>query len=445
MSGKSTVAFNKSLDKNGNVEINALVHGDKGINMFTIQSPDAATNPTPESYSDEDTSGDHQKWGPNDDDPTQWRWKLEKSTTALPLIAKQVSMMYGMGLVYYKEIRSAEGISMDFTPIEEIDEFIRANDLNSLMLERMMDYRFNNNLWCEYLLSRKKDKIVNIYHLESEFCRFGKVAGSSFVNVLYSGNWPSPKTEPSPIPYIQRRDLNPEAIKKKSKFCTHNSFPMPGRTIYSIPAHIGLYRNNGWLDYANSVPEIMNSVNKNVMDLKYHIRIPYEYWPSINSDWNNLTQPEKEAFIQAKLQEMNDWLTGTKNAGKTFISHFATDEITGKPLSGWEIIELNQNGKKDQYLTTVQEADTQTARSIQMDVSLAGIQPAGGKMGAGSGSDKRVAFSNQVSVSFSDIEVITHPLRVVQMYNQWDPEVKWTFMHQVPTSLNEDKSGTKVV
>lgn len=443
MSSKdSKVTMQKSGSFDDHVSIDAVVGGVNGATMFSLLSPDTKAKPSKEVVSDDVSSSTHQKWGDNDDEPKKWRAKLEKSTTALPLIAKQVAMMYGMGFVYYREVREGDSISYDFTPIPEIDNFIQANEINTFLMERMMDYRFNNNLWCEYLVSNDEKKITNIYHLESEFCRFGPTEENKFKEVYYKGDY-SKSGDPEKIPFISKRELNSDTIGKQAKFCTHNSFPMPGRTIYSVPPHIGLYRDLGWLDYANSIPEIMNSVNKNVMDLKYHIRIPYEYWPRIHSNWTELSQQKKDEFIKKKLTEMNDWLTGTKNAGKAFISHFATDEITGKPLAGWEIIEMNENGKKDKYLTSVQEADIQTTRSLQMDVSLAGIQPAGGKMGAGSGSDKRTAFVNQISVSFSDIEVITYPLRVVQAFNGWDPSVKWSFMHVIPTTLNENKSGSK--
>lgn len=430
--------------EDGNPVFESIVVSSSGdIVGFSVLSPDASVPATPEAISDKNETAEFQKWGPDNLTPFNWRMKLEKTTTALPLMAKQIKMQFGRGLVYYQEKREGADIVPDYSPIPEVDDFMNSNDIEYLMLERAYDYTITNNIFVEYILSRTADKIVNLYHLEAEFSRFGRIDPSGKIaNILYDGNWASPKTK-TDIPFISRRDLNPVNIKKaKKKFVSHDCMPSPGRTLYAVPAHVAIYEDDGWMDYGISIPKIMNTINKNVMDIKWHIRIPYEYWPRTYKNWDELTPDQQKELMGLKLKEMADWLQGDKNAGKAFISHFATDDATGKPLAGWDIIELTSSDKKDKYLTSVQESDVQISRAIGMDTSLSSIQPAGGKMGAGSGSDKRVAHDNAVSVSYADTLILTHPLQVVGNYNGWPP-LKWAFRHEVPTTLNENKSGTE--
>jgi hypothetical protein len=146
-----------------------------------------------------------------------------------------------------------------------------------------------------------------------------------------------------------------------------------------------------------------------------------------------------------KMNEMNTYLLGSENAGRNFYSHFGIHQATGKEIPGWKITELKDPIKKDQFLTSLQEADMQTARAIGVDVSLANISTQSNSMGAGSGSDKRVGMDNTISASYAEQMIVLKPLRTVGIVNGWPSNVKWTFEHIVPTTLNENKSGTKTV
>jgi hypothetical protein len=424
---------------------------DKAGAVVSVMGPDAGARITSEVYSSADISSEIQYWGDNNKLPTEWREKIEGSTTAYPLIAKLVSIMFGRGLVYYKKSIDSEGnIQRDFSSITEVDEFIANNDIPFFLLQRMMDYKFCNNIFCEFILNNKLDKILSVNHLEAEFTRFGKLEKEGkdlkFKQLKYNGDWDKPD-QYKPIPFLNRNDLSSDQIKKRfvgtKKFSFHSYLPSPGRTIYAFPPHGAIFKKNGWLDFANSVPEIMNRINDNAMNIKYHIRIPYEYWSSVNKDWSILDDKKRNEIIDKKLTEIENFLVGKANAGKAFYSHFATDAVTGKPLAGWEIITLDDKTKKDAYLTSVQEADIQISRALNADSSLANIQPQGGKMGAGSGSDKRIGFENTVNTGFMDTYIVTEPLRIVGMFNGWPSNLEFAFMHDIPTTLNENKSGVK--
>ncbi len=74
---------------------------------------------------------------------------------------------------------------------------------------------------------------------------------------------------------------------------------------------------------------------------------------------------------------------------------------------------------------------------------MSGIQPTGGKMGAGSGSDKRVGFQNSVNLSQAEQEIIFEPLYLVAKINGWPSNLKFAFSHEIATTLDKNPTGSQ--
>lgn len=416
--------------------------------VFSLEH-DAAAKPSMPIHTPENQGVPIQNWGPSNLQPTEWRQKLEQSTTAYPLIVKAATTLFGKGPQYYMEVRTKKGIERDYSPVPEVEAFLQANDIDLIMLERWMDLKTYNNVFCEFIMNKTGVKCVNITHQEAEFCRFGQIENNVIKEVLVNAYWMEKSGEYETVPFVDDYSLSrEEAIKiakQKKKFITHNNVPSPGRTLYAVPSHVGLFAVNGWLDYALSVPVLMNKINKNGFSLKYHIEIPYDYWEKAHPDWKSKTEAQKKKIQDDKMDEMGEYLASSDGAGRNFYSHFGIHQATGKETSGWRITELKDPIKKDQFLTSLQEADMQAARSIGIDVSLANISNQSNSMGAGSGSDKRVGMDNTISASYAEQMIILKPLRTIGIINNWPRNLKWTFEHIIPTSLNENKSGTKTV
>jgi len=441
MSGKNKVG----ITANGSIPLHTAYRD--GVVYSVVGAPvEPGTIPTSESFSDADESKDYQPWGDDNLWPVKTREKLQESTTAYPLIAKTACMMYGKGPAYYKEVRTKDGKTADWTPISEVDDFFANNNIPYFLMERLMDYKTYGNIFAEFILNKAGNAVASLYHKEAEFSRFGTIKDKSIIDIKYNSDW-SNATNASPIPFLMRRDRYTtkilEKFKSGKKFAIHSSLPSPGSTLYAKPPHIGLVGLKGWLDYANSIPKLMNAINDNAMMLKYHIQIPITYWPSRFKDWDTLDPKKQLELMNAEFDKMDEFLKGKDKAGSSFITHFAVDQLTGKETVGWKITALDDHLKRDQFLTSVQEADVQISRALGMDVSLAGIQPAGGKMGSGSGSDKRTAFTNTISMSHAEQMIIMEPLELVKTINGWDPNIRFVFEHDIPTTLNENKDGVK--
>lgn len=451
--------------KNSDIKIHRVSEG--GKEMFTSFLPgsktivtselnvNAGAKPVPLEYDHEEeqenSSLKYYPWGTDNLWPTKARKKLENSTTALPLIYNAVALMFGSGITYYREVKDGSKISYEFPEISEIDEFLDQNNIEVFLLEQLMDFKFNGNIFGEFILSESKEKIVNVYHKEAEFSRLKRMEkDDTYIKQLYySGEWtlgePVNLETVVKIDLINPRNSSKDEIKKisssKKKCAYHFYFPSPGRTQYGLPPHAGLFRKDGWLDYSNDIPLILNAINKNQISIKYHIKIPISYWQSMYKDWDTMPQAKRDQLIKTKLEEMDTWLTDNSNQGKSFVSHFHTDAVTGKEVAGWSIEAIDDKQKKDAYIPTTEQADIQIARALRIDPSMAGIQAQGGKLGAGSGSDKRQGFNNSVSLTKAEQTILFQPLRIIAKFNGWDPKIKFAFKHEQMETLDVNPTG----
>lgn len=427
-----------------------IVNMDKGF-VITSQVEDAAAPATKQPKINDDIEGTTDKWvnwGTDNLWPTRVRKLMESSTVAAPLIYKAVCQMYGTGLVYWQNVRDENGVKKDFSTIPEVEEFLENNPVDYISLERMMDYKYFNNIFQEFIFnsSETNKKIIETHHLEAEFCRLSEQDSTSneFKKIGFYGDWENLEaknvTSITNVPWLRRSQAEILDADTK-KFAVHSKFPSPGRSIYGAPPHQALYNKDGWLVYSNQIPKILNAVLKNGMNIKYHIKIPSTYWRAVFPKWDQFNEKQQREKKKEKLEEMNDWLTGVNGSMKSFISEYATDKVTGKALPGWEIAEIKDSSNFDKELLTSQESDAHISRALGIDPSLSGLQPQGGKMGAGSGSDKRTAFQNAVSMTPAEQLVVLDFLYVIGKTNGWPSNLRWGFNHQIPTTLNENKSG----
>jgi hypothetical protein len=414
-----------------------------------IESPDAGAKSTSLKLSDDEnmSGGDYHSWGSNNSWPTDIRQKNESSSISFPMIAKQIGIIYGEGIEYFTEKKEDEKVTRVYSDIPEIDEFFENNNIDRLMLERLMDYKFFGNVFSEFILNKKGDKISNIYHLEAEFCRLSKQNETSkkIEKLGISSKWgDSSQTCDSDIDLLDVKNTSAEEVLQKhnkaKKFAHHSFFPSPGRTYYAVPPHHGIYKKDGWLDYSNEIPVLLNQLLKNQVTIKYHIRIPASYWSTVNSEYAGLEPAKQKEYRDEVLSNLDDFLSDKKNNFKSLVSHYITDSVTGKETSGWHIEAVDNKIKSGDWLPTTMEADNQIARAIGLDPSISGQQSSAG-IGSGSGSDKRVAYNNALFMSVADEKIVLDVLQIVKKINKWPSNVKFAFRHKKHTTTDQNKSG----
>lgn len=194
------------------------------------------------------------------------------------------------------------------------------------------------------------------------------------------------------------------------------------------------------MDVSASVPEVVQSMMKNQVRLKYQILIPESYFKIRHQDWENgYTDEKRRQIIEAFTKKLNEQLSGTTNAYQSITTVFKQDEFGKEAFGKIEIIAIDDKIKKDSWVPSSAAADAQIVQGLGLHPSQIGLASEGGKMGAGSGSDQRESFNTAITTNTIDQDIILEPLNFVADFNRWDV----TFMvdHTYHTTTNNQESG----
>ncbi len=395
-------------------------------------------------------------WGEDNLFPQNVTEIVSKNPVAMSALNFKIKAHYGKGPMVYKldyDQNGKEVIRPQKTKdYPELHTFFKDNKIKKYLLESITDHVWFYNVFPEMIVSLDFSKITSIRSQEATYCRWEVMNEETnrIENCYISANWPNPTdAQYSVVPVIdpywttdQVRDYL--ARHKIYKFIYPAYYPTPGKSYYQLPYWDGA-RASGWIDVANAVPDFKKNMLKNQMTLKYHIKIPFEHWRNKYKDWDSFTSKKQEDLIKKGMEEMDDFLKDTKNTAKSFMSHFAIDEFTKKTLPGWEIVPIDNKLKDGLYLPDSQAANSETLFAMQVDPSLIGHGLPGGKLGAGSGSDKRIAFQIHNALLGTDRDVTFEPIEFIRDYNGWDDELLFGHPDIMLTTLEENPTGTEKV
>jgi len=385
-------------------------------------------------------------WGKNNKLPTEIKAAIEAVPMSGRAIKQLVEMLHGNGIKYYITADKSKSNTIEAAYIQEVEDFLANSRINTNYFPAVAsDYRYYMNAFAELIWDNKKSKIARIYPKQAEFCRLSKENKRDYTsdNLLYSksfvnGDVDDPKLM-STIPLYKWWDHDAflEKSKKTKKFAFHILFPTPGVTDYATPFWFGLFKKNGWMDVAANVPKIISAMQKNQVSIKYQIMIPESYfeirYPEL---WAN---PEKrEELINQKINEINTYLAGSDNVYKSIAYVFKSDPQMGD-RGKIEIVAIDDKTKKGTWVPDSNAADAQIVLGLGLHPSQVGLQPEGGKMGAGSGSDQRESFNQIITLNTLDQNLLLEPLNLISRINKWG--VTFFIDHTFHTTTNQKEDG----
>ena len=179
------------------------------------------------------------------------------------------------------------------------------------------------------------------------------------------------------------------------------------------------------------------------MNIKYIIHIDERYFEKVYKDeWATKKVEERMEIRKQLIDSMNDKLTGTENGGKS-IQSMKFEDDKGNTIKALEIETVDDKFKDGSYLPEAEAANSEVLFAIGVDPSLIGAGIPGGKLGAGSGSDKMAAFNILQSLKKSDREFFLESLEFVRDYNDWDMNLNFGFEDTVLTTLDKNPTGTQ--
>jgi hypothetical protein len=398
-------------------------------------------------------------WGAANDYPQDIlkRVKLNgAATSALRLLRKA---HYGNGLVLMTHGATEEGKhEHKVVPIESqpaIKDFFSKSQMPRFWKETITDLEYFSIAFPEYVLSNDYTKINRVKRQKAAWCRFEVMNENSGLieNVYISEKFgkTSVATDSVYCATVPLIDSYWSADEVK-EYCRRNKihnfvrpvfYPLIDEAYYP-EAEWHSVTKSGWLDVANSIPEYKNNLFKNQVSIKYLIEIDERYFKQIylGGEWEKYTPEERKAIRKKVIDSINDHLSGNTNAGKSIQSMKLVDG-KGDTISAITITTIDDKFKDGSYLPEAEAANSEILFAIGVDPSLVGAGIPGGKLGAGSGSDKSAAFNILSALFKTNRETTLEVFDFIRDFNGWDKSITGAFENTILTTLDKNPTGSQ--
>lgn len=417
--------------------------------IFYSESTEAIYAVAPKTPTEEsDSGGSDDKiaaWGSENDFPQKVDKDLSKNADLASGLDWQARALYSGGLGY--EVINIETGAGSKKRIIEIEQFLFRN--NKYLIQAAKDFYKYNNVFPEVILNKGRNQITWLTARPAGHCRLSIQNKKGIIEFCYvNANWPDAEYNDKATlkrsvigPYLMPEDLKNQT--KGLEFIYPVSYPS-GNTYYQKAAWNGI-RENDWLELANEIATYKISLMKNQMSVKYQILMP-DYWMSWKyPDWDKKTPKEKQELQKKEVEKFDNFLKSSKNAGKSIVTPFKTDQKTGKSWEGWKIIPIDDKLKDGMYLEDSAEATIKIFSALGLDPALFGIIP--GKGGSNrSGSDKREALNIYISLIQAHADIVLRPYDFISWYNGWNNKkeiIRWFFKAPLLQTLDQIKPSER--
>lgn len=394
-------------------------------------------------------------WGEENNFPQQVIEIAELSTELPALLDWKARLLIGRGVVAMQKVFNADKKKWEYEAVQddEIDLFLTDTTTKRYFYEAATDLYWFANIFPELIKSKDGKSIAYIGTQDASFCRWSKMNKKGVVENCYiNANWPDAKVsdeETTTVDVIDPYDF--ERVEntrnsKKERYIYPVSTPSPGKIYYQLAPWNG-FITSSWAEISRAVPKSKNALMKQILSAKFILQIPFSYWPMAYKDWTKLTEEQQMAKKKAKVKEINEQLTGIEATGRTILVEVGMDPLTGKEIPGWKIIPIESGIKGGESLEDSREASQHLRQSLDLDPTLVGEGP-GKSIGAGSGSDKRVAFNMKVSMLGPHRELLLEPLYFIADYNGWRkkyPRLEFKFIEVELETLDKGKTSSEVL
>lgn len=378
------------------------------------------------------------RWGTDNNYP-QRLIDAVMADPAAALLEKRRAMHWGRGLMFYRRRIEKTKEIIDPVPDEqvpqEILDFFFLNDYENFVQGCIADFEWWHSFPVQYITDgtgkvlRVKWQRMKDVRSEQRDRQTGEVT-----KYYLSGHWPNPQEGfYITVPAFDKSKNGSGLYKHQLVSIDKDYNPQP--------AWHGITR---WLHIASKIPRWILANIDNSINLKYHVKIPLEYFLKRHPIEAYKTGEERMAAIQkdeADLQQKIDaYLAGEENVNKAFYSKVAIDD-NGKPLPGWEIIPLTNDIKDGAWLNAYGTASMAITSGVGLSPSIGGqVLPNG--LGSGSGSDLREQFNFYMQVMTAQPRQTTlEPYEIIKRRNKWPKDLYLGYRDVVLQSTNENKSG----
>ena len=440
---------------------NIAVSEYKGIGVsYTFKNTNAsnAEAPTAINIQVKDKKGKIASWGANNDYPQKILKAIKASGSGSSSLRFLRKAHYGTGLVLMDNSPDENGKKapklINILDYPEINKFFKTSQLPRFFKEIIADMEWFSISFPEYILSNNFKTINRVKRHKAAWCRFEIMnPENGLVENIYISEKFGKESVAEDSPYVSKVPLidsywSPDEVReyckanKIYKFVRPVFYPLIDEAYYP-QAEWHSVVNNGWLDVANSIPEYKKNIFLNQVSIKYLIEVDERYFENIYStEWKDYTVEERKKIREDLIDGINESLVGNTNAAKSIQSMMFMD-VKNAQVSALKITAVDDKLKDGIYLPEAEAANSEILFAIGVDPSLIGAGIPGGKLGAGSGSDKNAAFNILQALKKTDRESTLEIFDFIAGYNAWDETITANFENTVLTTLDKNPTGTQ--
>jgi hypothetical protein len=331
----------------------------------------------------------------------------------------------------------------------EINAFLRANNHTFQCMGWFRDLIGMANAGAQYMVNGDRSKIVQFRRIDISEMRYQKEDPNNagkINNIYLCSEWGKVSSEKdNRVKAIRLLDPNNpvEDLRKKVEAgIVENAltvkYPSWGKHYYSVPRWYSAYK---WVKIAQGVPEMKAAMFQNTMRIKYKVTIYPKYWAdAFPGQWDQFTPEKKEEMRNQLFDEINDFLVGTKNAGKSIFVDGQYDQVSGKQYSNIDIEAIEDNTKQGEYLPDSAAANSEIAFAMLWNNALTGGNQASGLYEQSQGgSNVRESFLMQVLIHVFERELVNYLLWPVAEFNGWAakyPNFEWVIPATILTTTD---------
>lgn len=320
-------------------------------------------------------------WGYDNNMPKNIRNLLEKNNLGPGILARKAGLLYGQGPMLYRyKISEDNERVQEWIDDPEIQAWLDTWDYKEFIRNAITEFINLSGVFVKYVSGRSvrigKPWVSSLECLPSADCRMV---------------WPkSDRRLYSDVTHFLFGDIdNNRNIFRYPKFDKRNptkhevamqyhSLRSSGRNFYAVSSFLG---SIPWMQNANSLPEIIHTLNKNIIAAAYMVHVPQKYYADAEYRLRQLNPEATDASIAQLLdqekekiaQGIADVMAGQHNAGKFFQVVDFVDELGHKHEWKVEPIEMNIDKYIDALSKISRIADSSTTSGFGLNPSLANI------------------------------------------------------------------------
>jgi hypothetical protein len=367
---------------------------------------------------------------------------------------------YGNGLILVRDTANDQGKKevkmVDPSEFPDINDFFKKSQMPRMWKEVIADLEYFSIAFPEYILSENFQTINKVKRQKAAWCRFSVPnKENNLVEYVYISEKFGKDAVDTSSEYLEEVPLIDSywTVDQVKEYCKTNNIKKFIRPIFYPLLDEALYpksewhavSESGWLDVANSVPELKKAMFQNQMVIKYIIEIDERYFTNLyQQQWMAFSPDERIDIRTNVIDTINESLVGNANAGKTIQSMTIVGD-DNKPYPAVKITAIDDKLKDGSYLPEAEAANSEVLFALGVDPSLIGAGIPGGKLGAGSGSDKREAFTILSALFKTNRETTLEIYDFISQYNGWDTTIRAAFENTILTTLDANPTGSKSV